>query len=261
MEFCIISPTAGLERYAKLSRWHLVLAHVDDPDYHLFYVERREAGDFLILDNGAYENEKPHLDYELIGEYCPQVIVLPDYPLQPWKKTWHAAMAWLDNWNPPEFLKNTELLYIPQSTKGDLHGFIESYQEAASDSRITWLGIPRSLAYAITDNPLARVEFARMVRKDHPQLKLHAFGMVNGDVHELPYLAAAGVTSVDSSAPVWRGWNANKIDDQIDRDLWDHAGTPVDFTWPEPIDGWNGVACDVIKHNLEACGVRIPVGE
>ncbi len=255
MEFCIIGPTAGLERYATLSKTHLVLAHIKDGAYVEFYRKRRTDGDWIILDNGAYESAGIPDVYlvEAIRIYDPQVFVLPDYPLEPWKKSWHAAIHFLDAWS--DQFPTVQWLYIPQSEEGDLHGFMESYSEAIDDPRITWLGIPRALAYAITDNPLARVDFARMVRKDRPSLKLHCFGMVNGDVHELPYLAQAGVTSIDSSAPIWRGWHRNYIDKQHSRIWWDENGTPVNFSSPfvdEPMRD------DVIKHNLEACGVRIP---
>lgn len=264
MEFCVISPTAGLEKYAVLSKWHLVLAHefwLNGP-YRDFYLKRREAGDFIILDNGAYEGPVENvLDYlpSMIRDLTPHVAVLPDFLLQPWKKTWHAAIAFLDRYFD-KFNPMTEWLYIPQSLPGDLHGFIESYTEAISDRRITWLGIPRALAYAITDNPLMRVEFARMVKRDHPGIHLHAFGMVNGDVHELPYLKMAGVESIDSSAPVWRGWNGYEIERKAD---WDFHGTAVDFNAKlkalnatGPFEGLTIDINAIIKHNLEACGVN-----
>lgn len=263
MEFCVISPTAGLEKYAVLSKTHLVLTpvYLKDKTYAEFYNKRRDAGDFIILDNGAYEGETMfHLD--IMARLRPQVVVLPDFLLQPWRKTWHAAIAFLDLVYDRDWATGVEFLYIPQSLPGDLHGFIESYQEAVSDRRITWLGIPRAMAYAITDNLLARVEFARMVHRDHPGLKLHAFGMVNGDIHELPYLAQAGVTSIDSSAPVWRGWHARSLTKPEDRKWWDEQGTAVDFnaqvwsnqykvTIEQEIPGNFS-----ILQNLEACGVN-----
>jgi hypothetical protein len=273
MDFCVISPTAGLERYAVLSKTHLVLAPValKDRAYSRFYQIRRSADDFLILDNGAYEGHRIfHLD--LLAWLHPQVVVLPDYFLQPWQRTWHAAIAQMDAYDDkygPN--RDFEWCYIPQAPKGDFHGFIESYQEAIDDPRISWIGIPRALSYAITDNPLARVEFARLAKRDRPGIKLHAFGMVNGDVHELPYLAAAGVNSIDSSAPVWRGWHACKsITDIADRGYWDDYGVPVNFSAErtfyynnKPYDADSNLNVhakndDVILANLEACGVRIP---
>jgi len=253
MEFCIICPTAGLERYAVLSKTHLVLGHMCSVTaYREFYQARKRAGDFIILDNGSYEYGKPSISWEAIQALEPDVVVLPDYFLQPWQKTWHAAIAFLDEYSHDA--QEFEWLYIPQSEKGDLHGFLESYNEAVQDPRITWLGIPRALSYAITDNPLMRVEFARMVKRDHPHLKLHAFGMVNGDVHEIPYLAQAGVNSIDSSAPVWRGWNGYSLASAADPTEWDRHGTDVNFS-AEEHDPLN--TC-LIHNNLEACGVRIP---
>src|SRR5260221_12641480 len=135
MEFCVICPTAGLERYARLSKTHLVLSHECERDkkYLAFYAARRVDGDFIILDNGSYELGHPSYNAEVINALDPQVIVLPDYYLQPWQRTWHAAINSLNN-HYEEFKNElglpTQWLYIPQSEKGDLHGFLESYQEA-----------------------------------------------------------------------------------------------------------------------------------
>jgi hypothetical protein len=250
MEFAIISPVAGLERYATLSKTHLVLSHIDDPAYWLFYEKRKEVGDFIIVDNGSYEHETPRMHPTRIRRFA-DVAVLPDFFLQPWRKTWHAAIAFLDEY--AEQLPGVEWLYIPQAAKGDINGFIQSYHEAMEDPRISWLGIPRALAYAITNNPLMRVEFARMVRKDHPHIKLHCFGMVNGDIHELGYLAHAGVTSIDSSAPVWRGWHGQSISNRQDREAWDEYGQAVAFDAPDhdPL-----FTCR-IHNNLRECGIDV----
>lgn len=254
MEFCVISPTAGLEKYARLSKTHLVLGHMCSVTaYREFYQQRKADGDFIILDNGAYEYGRPSISWEAIQALEPDVVVLPDYLLQPWQKTWHAAIAFLDEYSHDA--QEFEWLYIPQAEKGDLHGFLQSYQEAVADPRITWIGIPRALAYAITDNPLARVEFARLVKWEHPTLNLHAFGMVNGDVHELGYLRSAGVRSIDSSAPVWRGWNGYQMRDW---QAWNDYGTPVDFNAVFKAGNRPDYRESNLHEVLEACGVRIP---
>jgi len=252
MEFAVISPTAGLERYAKLSKTQVVLSQINQQEYLDFYKKRREADDLIILDNGAYEGMTLPIDNlkACIEWYDPQVVALPDFYLQSWRKTWHASIHFLDMYY--DKFPDQQWLYVPQSTPGDLHGFISSYQEAAEDPRITWLGIPRCLPLHITDNPLARVEFAQLVRSQHPRLRLHAFGMVNGDVHELPYLAAAGVNSVDSSAPVWRGWNGVSLNGKFSHMEWEEKGTPVDFS--HNVKGWESNH-ELILANLEACGV------
>src|SRR5882724_8154116 len=96
MEFCVISPTSGLERYATRSKTHLVLAHLFDGAYADFYLKQKNEGDVIILDNGTYENGQPHFTFDIVRRLKPQVVVLPDFLLHPWKKTWHAAISFLD---------------------------------------------------------------------------------------------------------------------------------------------------------------------
>lgn len=57
MEMCFIAPTPLLKDFATKSSTHLILAHIyaEDEEYRKFYQERIQAGDFVILDNSAYE--------------------------------------------------------------------------------------------------------------------------------------------------------------------------------------------------------------
>jgi len=75
--------------------------------------------------------------------------------------TWHAAIYFLDQ--VYDELPDIQWCYIPQAEKGAYMDLSSLIKKAVTDERITWLGIPRALAYAINDNPLMRVEFARMV--------------------------------------------------------------------------------------------------
>lgn len=254
MEFCIISPVAGLERYAKLSKTHLVLAHILDKKYIDFYQQCRADGDFIILDNGAYESagtDGPSL-VEAIRRYNPHIVTLPDYLLEPWRRTWHASIAFLDSY--ADRFPDVQWLYIPQAEEDNSIGWMMSYQEALDEERISWIGIPRAYSTHIMKDPLARVKFAEMhSRVKRVDKKLHAFGMVNGDVHELGYLANAGVKSIDSSAPVWRGWCGQSIIDRKCREWWDKFGEAVNFS-----EEARPLQEALIMSNLEACGVRIP---
>jgi hypothetical protein len=66
--FCVIAPTAYLQYYATQSPRHLVLAHLvaKDPAYAAFYRTRSDIGDFIIMDNGAFE---------LGGSYPPERLI------------------------------------------------------------------------------------------------------------------------------------------------------------------------------------------
>lgn len=271
MKFCIISPIVGLETYARLSNHHLVLAHMlHSKDYMDFYVHRRQAGDTLILDNGAYENTKP-LDsnayVNMIRNLDPQVVVLPDHLMSPWRITTSAALKFLDEWGP--FFESrhyrTEWMFVPQTDKKDsnLRGWMKALEVVVNDGRvgkyIQWIGLGRYLA---TQFPRPwRVDLAKLVQDHFPHLKLHALGMAAGSVDELKELRDVGVTSIDSSAPVWRGWNLSSLVDTQNIEEWEQKGTPCDFFAKFPTENTHasGITAEhkIILSNLQEVGIDI----
>jgi len=85
MNAALISPTEFLNAVQPFSDYHLALTHrvIYDSKYQQFYAERSKAGDFIILDNSAVENEaksRPLKDIVLAAVLIkPSVVVLPDY--------------------------------------------------------------------------------------------------------------------------------------------------------------------------------------
>lgn len=256
MEFCVISPITGLKRFAALSKRHLVLAHLlHNQEYHDFYVGRRKAGDLLILDNGAYENTKP-LDSaaytNMVRRLDPQVVVLPDILMSPWRETTAASLKYLDVHGTylHQLGYNTEFMFVPQTTRDDPNGWQKALHTVVNDGRVghmvKWVGLGR---YTATEFPHLnnangnafynwRVGLAVMVKNSFPHLRIHALGMAAGDTNELISLQAAGVESIDSSAPVWRGWNEytlHGLHNTPGVDLnWKEDGTPCNFFAPFP---------------------------
>lgn len=208
MKFCIISPTAGLEKFSTLSTTHLVLAHVEDTSYQDFYLKRREAGDFLILDNGAHEKGKSiDMDWlrAMIDFYKPQVAVLPDVLDNPYQ-TLKQSLAFLEKYTFPSDLK---WMFVVQAQKSrhtptiswfDDKFLLELIHEHPS---IEWLGISR---YLSLNHGFSRAYIKEKLSRILPTMHFHALGMVEGSIEELMRLADSGFASVDSSVPVWRGW-------------------------------------------------------
>ena len=247
MHFAIISPTAALRRYSILSSVHLVLPQMRDPEYWTFYKERREKGDLVILDNGAYENQNQSTIIErmmeIYRELNPQVLVLPDLLLKTAQESLDCsgqAYRLIQHDLKPE----TQLMYVPQAPPDSWNewwrGLYEWFHQPWS-KRVSWIGLPRALATHIRKDPLARVLAARSLVGNR---RIHALGMVKGDYHELPYLDHAGVYSIDSSAPVWRGILGLRLADTI--------GQSFDIDFGEPAY----IPFEVILENLEVCGVR-----
>lgn len=211
--FCIIAPTAYLDQYATQSNRHLVLAHLVDRDqvYADFYKRMRARGDYIIMDNSAFELLTPYSPDKLVSlaERCgAHAVVLPDYPFQPASKTIDAAREFI-----PKFKQaGLHTFFVPQSEVGQLEDWIFSYKWAAQNPDIdiigmSILGIPNALphippAYArvvMTQLLIDRCVFNK--RKYH-----HFLGLNAGPALEIPpLLRMEALSSCDSSNPVWMG--------------------------------------------------------
>ena len=251
-QFCIITPTAYLERYASQSSMHLVLAHLVDTDdtYANFYAGRPE---YKIMDNGAFELGESYSPSELVrlGEKCKaDAIVLPDYPAQPWEKTVDAAIALLPSVKDAGF----HAFFAPQSEIGDLEGWIESYiwasnGEEAGDIDITGmsiLAIPNALPHI--PRSYARVVMTQMLidREVFDFNRYHHYlGLNAGPNLEIPPLLRMGaLDSCDSSNPVWAGICGQMYSEMFDSYTMRKIDKHVDFDY-------HWVQTDYVHHAIQ----------
>jgi hypothetical protein len=211
--FCIITPTAYLNQYASLSDTHLVLAHLIDHNeqYTSFYKTLSDHGDFVIMDNGAFELGQSYEPSKLIelGYKCgANVIVLPDYPYESSAKTISAAKLWADMIKDAGF----HTCFVPQSKTSDIADWIKAYEWAANSELVDMigmsiLGIPN--AWNHIPAPYARVVATEVLQQldlfaDHKHH--HYLGLNAGPKLEIPALIQMGaLDSCDSSNPVWSG--------------------------------------------------------
>lgn len=211
--FGIIAPVAYLHQYASQSNFHLALAHLVDTnaEYAKFYRKMSERGDFIIMDNGAYELGKSYEPKKLITlakaiEAC--ALVLPDYPGEPAEKTINAAQEMYKD------IKDEQLFtfFCPQGKIGDLEDWINAYMWASQQDWIDMigmsiLGIPNALPHIA--KPYVRVVMTQILieRKIFAHYKYHHYlGLNAGPNLELPSLIRMGaLNSCDSSGPVWAG--------------------------------------------------------
>lgn len=244
MQFCIISPAVGLQQWATLSKAHLVLAHVDNALYQQFYRRRREQGDLIILDNGAYENT---LDsnklLERIGLYHPQVVVLPDMVGASSEDSLAISSTFHKRWR--HVVSNTEWMYVPQGES--IKDFEEGLRRGIDEIQPAWVGLPRYLGTHLAPGLHTRANWCKYIHTHYPQVNIHCLGMLAGDPRELTLLSDASCASVDSSAPVWRGWNSYSLNDPG----WQKYGAECDFD-AQPTEQRNK---QIIRDNLVQCGV------
>lgn len=260
-QFCFIGPGSMLNRYATASHTHLVLPHVLNADYLEFYTRKRKEGDILIMDNGVYEGAFDHPQFmEAVDYFRPQIAVLPDALMEDGEKTFEMAHAFLQSY--AHYFPATKWMYVPQSTPGDLHGYMRWMNKFLKEHKeVRWVGIPRALATDIAKGPNAK--WARVDLVEELTMRgyqTHALGMANGDLEELDRLAWEGVCSCDSSCAIWRGHFEKRIGYSVDEAWWNEHGTPVDFDakhTPKFIEGvdYNDRSIMLnINYILRACG-------
>lgn len=252
MKFCTIAPGPFL-RHVETSDVHLVLPQVSNVAYVDFYIERRKAGDTIILDNGVYEGQ---FDEEqlvaAIDVYNPQMVVLPDKLMRPFTETLIDASAFYTKYSAK--LKSLTLMLILQGSNifeaCDSINYLTDALELDYKDNTLAVGLPRAFATNFAC-PTLRVQLATYLRKElHYDGYLHAFGMADGDLSELSALSRAGVDSCDSSCAVWRGYFGYGLTSDRARKEWREIGTPVNFDTPcpDPEDPY----WDVIYSNQQA---------
>jgi len=255
-QFCIITPTEYLHRYAIQSNTHLVLAHIVNTDhaYSEFYNKRAWIGDVVIMDNGAFELGESYAPDKLIdlGHKCgASVIVLPDYPAVHWCKTVDAAVEVLPKIKQAGF----KTMFVPQSAVGDWCGFVSGYQWGASNPDIDSIGmsilalpnalphIPASFARVVGTELLVQQQIFNF-EKYH-----HYLGLNAGPALEIPSLIKIGaLDSCDSSGPVWSAICGQMYTKSADSYLPTRKiSKHVDFNYP-----WTHDKCvhNMIQHNI-----------
>lgn len=254
--FCIISPTAYLDVYASQSPRHLALAHLvdKDPTYAQFYKSRSEEGDYVIMDNSAFELGESYDPYKLfdLGHKCgADAIVLPDYPLKHFSVTIAAAKQWIPVFKNEGF----KTFFVPQSETGDLDGWIRGYEWAAGNDDVdiigmSILGVPNALPHIPAAYARVVMTEALMQRGIFANDKYHHYlGLNAGPALEIPALLEMGaLDSCDSSGPVWAGLLGHEYSVNTDSYLPTSkikAHVQFDYPWVKDMN-----THERIQHNL-----------
>lgn len=253
MRFSIISPVAGLSKFASLSTTHLLLCHVENPVYWKYYRSLSEdPNQLVILDNSSYEG-KMNVDLALqcLQHLKPTCLVLPDFLGQRSDLTFAASIDFIRRWRhqmPVDFM------YVPQfdGTIQDFQVMKKHLRHMVEDFGIKWFGLPRIIAergYSRSELCLYLKRMAADWQDEQPYV--HALGMCGGSLRELRELESAQCDSIDSSAPVWRGWNGYSLGSDSN---WNLKGTPCDFdVHPNSLTSENE---ELIYENLRKVGVK-----
>lgn len=171
----------------------------------------------MILDNGAYEGEMLEFD-ELVrisNELKPNVLTIPD-KINDAEESLRLERAFLYGYAAAAIHKPA-LMRVLQHVSRDVREWMRLYKRATK--RFTWIAFPRALG-------MTRTAIVSQVHQRY-DIKVHAFGWI-GSVAEVAALAELGVTTMDSSGPVWRGLNGYDLSPQAN-ESWQKYGEPCNF--------------------------------
>jgi hypothetical protein len=239
--FCFIAPTEYLNNAASHSSTHLVLAHLvdNDPIYTKWYRDAFALGDFIMMDNSAYELKEPYSPDRLVdlaNECGANAIVLPDYPFESGYVTIEAAKKYIPIFKNAGF----KTFFVPQSKKGDIIDWIRTYEWAVNNDDIdiigmSILGIPNALPNI--DPAFARVVMTQLLQSEQKFANgkhHHYLGLNAGPGLEIPSLLRMGaLDSIDSSGPVWAGILGHEYSTNTDSlQAVSKIKLPVDFACP-----------------------------
>lgn len=206
MDVCFIAPIPKLEEYATASTHHLVLAHIYEQDetYRAFYRERVRQGDFVILDNSAYELQESVNVQRLLTcaeDLNPTAVFLPDSRFNT-KRTIELAKE------AKEVLggKGWKLFGVPQGK--DLSSILECYHWLGEQDWIDGFGFYEEIGEVA--GMACRNDFLRYIEENDyiwGDKYYHLLGMEE-DLTQIAKLAKHGwVNSIDSVKAIVYGLN------------------------------------------------------
>ena len=204
-EFIAIPPTELAHRFQQ--KMHLILAPVlrRSPAYQAYYTKRSDAGDYVILDNGAYEDGESIGIDELI-QWARRVsaseVVLPDVLYQPaatLKLTRDALLRLQENPLP----KSTNIMIVPQGrSKGEWQWCLDEMWSCcrAYGYHNPVIGIAKHTTLW-AHSSTGRIDLIRTATLY--DARIHLLG-TDTTLQELPHLAYVfnHVRSIDSSKPI-----------------------------------------------------------
>jgi len=242
VHFGYIAPISYLHKVPEDESFHLILAHLlDNEKYVNFYNKRRYIGDYILLDNSAFEFKRPIeadellklIDKSGINANC---LVAPDYPFQSGIKTIKSTEKFVKQLQEKGL--SYDVMAVPQSEKGDWQDWLNCYNELASIDGVTHIGmsclgtVNAFCEITRTTNVMINRILASMTlfqkKYYQPNIWHHYLGI--GDINEIIIQREIGIiNSMDTSSPIWCGINMLQYNENFRGFDKNEIKIPVDF--------------------------------
>jgi len=249
MKAAIICPTSMLEWIQAVFQpdFHMVLAQIylEDSDYAGFFRERRAAGDFILLDQGAAELGAAidtELYWQVIRELRPTVAVAPDV-LHSALSTVRRTGAFLDDYRQALTQLDVQVMGVPQGQTCE--ECLLTYKLFQDWPGIDWIGVSKFHH----DKFVSRYCFLEAAKELGAAKPCHLLG-VSGLVHDL-YWERPMAQSVDTAKPVKLGLQTLKLEEE-----WLRVKHQGFFATPLPPEAVLDIVWHNIQHYLVSAGAQ-----
>lgn len=230
MKFAVISPIPLLRKYAVVSDYHMALTHLvlESEEYANFYKERRERGDYVILDNSLIElGEAADIDTVLKAAEIikPNEVILPDC-FRNGKRTIEMIEDALYHFGN-EFRKY-KLMAVAQGLNYD--EWLDCHDELVTFEEVSCIGIPK-VSSTFPDLISGRYDLCCKLNNGRykPDKEYHLLGVWDNPYPEISGISAyKWVRGVDTVLPVLMGTMGIAFND-IDGMLIERPKRAVDF--------------------------------
>lgn len=248
MKAIVIPPIKELRNVYHPSGTHLALAHLalgteqQAAEYWQFFVERKQEGDYIILDNAAHELRVPLDPHELI-EAAELVradeIVLPDVPYDH-RQTIKLMVSCMQEWaQAGEDMRPYRLMFVPQGDtilawRTCLFAQIMRYQRLVREFRGVFsdqqpvVALPAKYEGKFEGYPLSRMIADFLEPLHHHGYEIHLLGWrslwgLNDIAMRFPF-----IRSTDSAKPFVYG-KKGIVFDPLHEAAPEHVTRPDDF--------------------------------
>jgi hypothetical protein len=234
MKIAYIAPTKHLDEFScyRGNDYHMILAQhiMGDLQYRDYYTKRGEQGDFLLLDNGAFEfGQSVAKDILLESALLtnPDLMVLPDKRGFA-KETLEMSFDFLEHL-VPRIPKKTRIMAVVQGSSPD--EWLNCFKEFAKEPNIKVIGIssthgflPRESHYFSRAETIEYLAEHKLIPKGK---SIHLCGLGNSGHMELDRLKGFDfIEGCDSSAPVVHGLHDKPI---LMEERYQKIAEPLDF--------------------------------
>ncbi len=235
MKFAFIVPEAHLDT-ARVSSAHLVLTTYwqQSKKYRKFYMEMRERGDFIILDNSIHEYDYEKSDgwdiiEPILQELQPNVATIPETADFDADDIVHS-LGFIETFREVNPEVETEFLWVPRSTFIDeVVDEFHVIEDEDVEGLLTWVGLHKDMEQIALGNTGGRLALLHALVPELDRYKIWMFGNHKSPTDEAAtYKDYENVIGNDSSKP-WRFAAAA-------RSIWESRPYPPDFDFNHKID-------------------------